>query len=61
MKNIDLENKLLKTELILHQAEEHGKAVESRNARLIAEVQQLRVTSARAVKQFEKRTSEGKC
>lgn len=59
LKNVELENTLLKTELVLHQAEEHGKAVETRNNRLAAEVQQLRVTSSRAVKQFEKRTADG--
>ena len=59
LKNVELENTLLKTELVLHQAEEHGKAVETSNSRLAAEVQQLRVTSSRAIKQFEKRTSDG--
>ena len=50
---------LLKTELSLHQAEEQGKALESRNSRLMGEVQQLRLASSRAIKQFEKRTSDG--
>lgn len=60
LKNVELENSLLKTELLLHQTREESDAHESRNARLKGEIQQLRLTSSRAVKQFEKRTSEGK-
>lgn len=59
MKNVELENSLLKTELLLHKHEEVAKALESRNQRLLQEVSQLRLASSRTVKQFEKRTTEG--
>ena len=52
---------MLKTEVLLHKQEEVAKALESRNQRLTQEVSQLRLASSRAVKQFERRTTEGLC
>ncbi len=58
IRNVQLENALLQTELSLHQKE--GALVElgGRNDRLQQDILQSRMASSRAVKQFEKRTME---
>ena len=43
----------------MHKHEEVAKALENRNQRLTQEVSQLRLASSKAVKQFERRTTEG--
>ena len=61
LKNVELEGALLRAELSLHQRAEAGRALEVRAERLQAELQQSRLASSRAVKQFEKRTTDGGC
>lgn len=61
LKNVELEGALLRAELSLHQRAEASKALEVRAERLQAELQQSRLASSRAVKQFEKRTTDGGC
>ncbi len=56
IRNVQLENALLQTELNLHQREEALKELDGRNVRLQQDIVQSRMTSSRAVKQFEKRT-----
>lgn len=56
---MELESGLLRAELSLHQREEAVRAVEGRNQRLQRDVEQSRLTSSRAIKQFEKRTADG--
>ena len=56
---MELENTLLQTELASHQNDEALKALRGRNERLQHDVLQARQASARAIKQFEKRTAEG--
>ena len=59
LKNVELEGSLLRTELGLQQRGEAARALETRLQRLDTELQQARLASSRAVKQFEKRTMEG--
>lgn len=59
LKNVELEGTLLRAELSLQQRGEAGRALETRVQRLDTELQQARLASSRAVKQFEKRTMEG--
>jgi len=59
LRNVELESGLLRAELSLHQREEAVRAVEGRNQRLQRDVEQSRLTSSRAIKQFEKRTADG--
>lgn len=49
----------MRAELTLHQREEAFRAVEGRNQRLQRDVAQSHLASSRAVKQFERRTTEG--
>ena len=56
---MELEGTLLRAELGLQQRAEAGRALETRVQRLDMELQQARLASSRAVKQFEKRTLEG--
>lgn len=58
LRNVELENALLRAELSLHQKEEAYREMEGRNQRLQRENLQSRLASSKAVKQFEKRTSE---
>jgi chromosome segregation ATPase len=58
LKNVELEGALLRAELGLQQRGEAGRALETRVQRLDAELQQARLASSRAVKQFERRTTE---
>lgn len=50
---------MLRAELSLQQRGEAVRALETRAQRLETELQQARLASSRAVKQFEKRTLEG--
>ena len=59
LRNVQLESALLRAELTLHQREEAFRAVEGRNQRLQRDVAQSHLASSRAVKQFERRTTEG--
>ena len=59
LKNVELESSLLRAELGLQQRGEAARALETRLQRLETELQQARLASSRAVKQFEKRTMEG--
>ena len=59
LKNVELEGSLLRAELGLQQRGEAARALETRLQRLETELQQARLASSRAVKQFEKRTMEG--
>ena len=59
LKNVELEGSLLRAEVGLQQRGEAGRALETRLQRLETELQQARLASSRAVKQFEKRTMEG--
>lgn len=54
-----MESTLLRTEVTLHQKEEEVNELEQKNQRLLQEVEQLRNTSSKAIKQFERRTTEG--
>ena len=58
LRNVQLENALLHIELSLHQKEEVYKEMEKRNKRLEHDNLQSKLASSKAVKQFEKRTSE---
>ncbi|CAI8049949.1 hypothetical protein GBAR_LOCUS27483 [Geodia barretti] len=58
LKNVELESSLLRAELGLQQRGEAARALETRLQRLETELQQARLASSRAVKQFEKRTME---
>lgn len=58
IRNVQLENALLQTELSLHQKEEGLKELGRSNERLQHDILQSRMASSRAVKQFEKRTME---
>ena len=58
---MELEGALLRAELALQQRGEAGRALETRAQRLETDLQQARLASTRAVKQFERRTSEGEC
>ena len=60
LKNVELEGLLLRAELGLQQRGEAVRAMENRLQRLETELQQARLASSRAVKQFEKRTMDGK-
>lgn len=59
LRNVELEGLLLRAELSLQQRGEGSRALETRLQRLETELQQARLASSRAVKQFEKRTLEG--
>lgn len=59
LKNVELERALLCTEVTLHQRDDELISCQIKNKRLLHEVEQLRNTSSKAVKQFEKRTIEG--
>ena len=56
---MELEGTLLRAELGLQQRGEAMCALETRVQRLDSELQQARLASSRAVKQFEKRTIDG--
>lgn len=56
---MELESTLLRAELSLQQRGEAVRALETRAQRLETELQQARLASSRAVKQFEKRTLDG--
>lgn len=55
---MELENALLRTELALYQREESIKELELRNSRIQHDIQERKVASSRAVKQFEGRIAE---
>ena len=55
---MELENGLLRTELSLHQKEESIGELEGMNQWLQRDILQNRMTSSRAIKQFERRTNE---
>ena len=59
LKNVELENTLLKAELGLHQTVERVNQLTTTNDRLQRDLVQSRQTSTRAVKQFERKTVEG--
>ena len=59
LKNSELEDKLLRTELALHQKEEVIATMSSSKERLQRDLMQSRQSSTRAVKQFDQRTNEG--
>lgn len=54
-----MESTLLRTEVTLHQKEEEVNQLEQKNQRLLQEAEQLRNSSSKAIKQFERRTTEG--
>jgi chromosome segregation ATPase len=58
LKNVQLENALLQTEVNLHQKEDEILKLKQSNNRLTNEVDQLRSQSSKAIKLFEKRTIE---
>lgn len=58
LRNVELENALLRAELSLHQKEEAILELERRNQRLQKDILQNRTTSSRAIKQFERRTND---
>ena len=55
---MELENTLLRTELSLHQREESIRELERINQRLQRDILQSKMTSSRAIKQFERRTND---
>lgn len=59
LKNVELENALLKAELGLHQTVERVNQLTTTNERLQRDLIQARQTSTRAVKQFERKTVDG--
>ena len=59
LKNVELENTLLKAELGLHQTVERVSQLTTTNERLQHDLVQSRQASTRAVKQFERKTVEG--
>ena len=58
LRNVELENALLRTELSLHQKEECIRELERTNQRLQRDILQSKMTSSRAIKQFERRTND---
>lgn len=58
LRNVELENALLRTELSLHQREESIRELERINQRLQRDILQSKMTSSRAIKQFERRTND---
>ncbi len=58
IRNVELENVLLHTELSLHQKEESVSELEQKNSRLQIEMSHKRTASSRAVKQFETKMAE---
>ena len=58
LRNVELENALLRAELSLHQKEESIAELEGKNQRLQRDILQNRTTSSRAIKQFERRTND---
>ena len=58
LRNVELENALLRTELSLHQKEESIRELERTNRRLQQDILQSKMTSSRAIKQFERRTND---
>lgn len=61
LKNVELENTLLKAELGLHQTVERVNQLTTTNERLQRDLIQARQASTRAVKQFERKTVDGNC
>jgi len=59
LKNVELENALLKAELGLHQTVEKVNQLTATNERLQRDLIQARQASTRAVKQFERKTVDG--
>lgn len=59
LKNVELENTLLKAELSLHQTVERVNQLTATNERLQRDLIQSRQASTRAVKQFERKTVDG--
>lgn len=59
LKNVELENALLKAELGLHQTVERVNQLTMTNERLQRELTQSRQATTRAVKQFERKTVDG--
>ena len=60
LKNVELENTLLKAELGLHQTVERVNQLTTTNERLQRNLIQSRQASTRAIKQFERKTVDGK-
>ena len=60
LKNVELENALLKAELSLHHTVEKVNQLTVTNERLQRELMQSRQTSTRTLKQFERKTVDGK-
>lgn len=60
LKNVELENNLLKAELSLHRTVEKVNQLTTTNERLQRDLMQSQQTTTRAVKQFERKTVEGK-
>lgn len=58
IRNVELENALLRTELSLYEREENIKELEQRNSRIQQDIYQRKLASSRAVKQFEDRIIE---
>ena len=58
LRNVELENALLRTELSLHQKEESIRELERMNQRLQQDILRSKMTSSRAIKQFERRTND---
>ena len=58
LRNVELENALLRTELALHQREQSIRELEGMNQRLQRDILQSKLTSSRAIKQFERRTND---
>ena len=58
IRNVELEDALLRTELSLYQREENIKELELRNERFQHDLQQRKLASGRVVKQFESRITE---
>ena len=59
LKNVELENNLLKAELSLHQTVERVNQLTTANERLQRNLIQSRQVSTRAIKQFERKTVDG--
>ena len=60
LKNVELENALLKAELSLHHTVERVNQLTATNERLQRDLMQSRQTSTRTLKQFERKTVDGK-
>ena len=58
IRNVELENSLLHTELALHQKEEHVDELNQQNERLKYDISQRRLAATRSVKQFDARIAD---